>query len=72
MMTTVLMIAAILCILEFIVVTVMAVLQLFPKKEKEEPINKFPYANITLQFETEDGCLYTLYNDFTWDIDTEY
>lgn len=70
-MTTVLIIAAILCILEFIVVTVMAVLQLFPKKE-EKPINKCPCPKIILQFKSEDGCIYTLYNDFTWDVDTEY
>lgn len=68
-MTTVLMIVAILCILEFIVVTVMAVLQLFPKKEKEKPINK---PKIIMQLDSADGYRYTLYNDFTWDIDTEY
>ena len=70
-MTTVLMIAAILCILEFIVVTVMAVLQLFPKKE-EKPIEKCPCPKIIMQLDSEDGYRYTLYNDFTWDIDTEY
>lgn len=70
-MTTVLIIAAILCILEFIVVTAMAVCQLFPKKEKEKPINKFPYANITLQFETEDA-IYTLYDDYSWEVDVKY
>lgn len=69
-MTTVLMIAAILCILEFIVVTVMAVLQLFPKKE-EKPINKCPSPKIIMQLDSDDGYRYTLYNDFTWGIDTE-
>lgn len=71
-MTTVLMIAAIICILEFIVVSVMAVLQLFPKKEKEKPIDKCPCPKIIIQFDSADGYRYTLYNDFTWDIDTDY
>lgn len=70
-MTTILMITAILCILEFIVVTVMAVLQLFPKKEKEKPINKCSSPKIIMQLDSDDGYRYILYNDFTWGIDTE-
>ena len=69
-MTAFLIIAAIICVVELIVVTVMAVLQLFPKKEKEKPIDKCP--KIIMQLDSEDGYRYTLYNDFTWDIDTEY
>lgn len=55
-----------------LVFTILTFCELLPKKEKEEPINKFPYANVTIQFETEDGCLYTLYDDGTWEVDVNY
>ena len=42
------------------------------KKKEEKPKDKIEYSHVVLQFKLEDGCIYTLYNDFTWDVDTEY
>ena len=56
-----------------LVFTILTFCQLLPKKEKEKPINKFPYANITLQFESEDAIYtYTLYDDYSWEVDVKY
>ena len=54
-----------------LVFTILTFCQLLPKKEKEEPINKFPYANVTIQFESDD-VIYTLYDDGTWEVDVNY
>ena len=56
-------------ILLFIMSILIAVLP--DKKEKEEkPIDKAP-IRIELQIQY-DGYLYTLYSDYTWEVDTLY
>ena len=40
------------------------------KKKEEKPINKTP-IRIELQIQY-DGYLYTLYSDYTWEVDTLY
>ena len=54
-----------------LVFTILTFCELLPKKEKEKPINKFPYANVTIQFESDD-VIYTLYDDGTWEVDVNY
>ena len=40
------------------------------KKKEEKPINKAPIRiEIQIQY---DGYLYTLYSDYTWEVDTLY
>lgn len=40
------------------------------KKKEDKPINKTP-VKIELQMQY-DGYLYTLYSDYTWEVDTLY
>lgn len=70
-MTAFLIVATIICVVELIVVGIMAICQIFPKKKEEDkPTNKTP-VKIELQIQY-DGYLFTLYSDYTWEVDTLY